>query len=594
MIVHHFTQTLIIFYYSASLSEKRRIAALISWEKRRITAEKRANATATAPPTKGGKKRAMQKQKSQPVVKRSTTDMFRSKNSTAAKAAKAAKAKGKKSVSATSMTDIRREAARLGWERRKQMLSEQSSDPGSSSSDASSEEDEAPSSATSDKKKKSSTSASGKKMYTAADRRKAAKLGWVRRHNEKKKSKVKPKVEEVEEQVMDASEIRRQAAKLGWERRKKMLAAQSESSADSSDSEDDDEGVSSADETSSSSVKGEKKLYTASDRRQAAILGWQRRNNPNAARRGSTESSFTSDDVMAIVTAAPRKEIMPIKTVVQRNWAGKQFREGTKRSRRLAEDPSESLTSEEETRKVNELVTYLRMTRGWMEFHPSSRHGSGTATYGYIPASLATYIRDGTINQSTVLQLGTLGIHYALDWDGYGGLRDMIATFGEDYSPYPTEEMMEQSRIPEWELGEDLPLREVEEAEEKKLEEAVAMKEQDMEEMICVASILANLDRDAVTKEHEEEKRAKQLKLEHAQARIKEQEENVEFIPLKEAKSPSILALKGFNDSSSDDSQCNNSQNETPPSQKQSEQSMHDGTLVISPNVKSTWNFGLC
>ena len=297
---------------------------------------------------------------------------------------------------------------------------------------------------------------------------------------------------------------------------------------------------------------------------------------------------------MAIVTAAPRKEIMPIKTVVQRNWAGKQFREGTKRSRRLAEDPSESLTSEEETRKVNELVTYLRMTRGWMEFHPSSRHGSGTATYGYIPASLATYIRDGTINQSTVLQLGTLGIHYALDWDGYGGLRDMIATFGEDYSPYPTEEMMEQSRIPEWELGEDLPLREVEEAEEKKLEEAVAMKEQDMEEMICVASILANLDRDAVTKEHEEEKRAKQLKLEHAQARIKEQEENVEFIPLKEAKSPSILALKGFNDSSSDDSQCNNSQNETPPSQKQSEQSMHDGILVISPNVKSTWNFGLC
>ena len=31
----------------------------------------------------------------------------------------------------------------------------------------------------------------------------------------------------------------------------------------------------------------------------------------------------------------------------------------------------------------------------------------------------------------------------------------MIATFGEDYSPYSMEEIMQDSRVMEWELGED-------------------------------------------------------------------------------------------------------------------------------------------
>ena len=56
------------------------------------------------------------------------------------------------------------------------------------------------------------------------------------------------------------------------------------------------------------------------------------------------------------------------------------------------------------------------LSRGWMEFHPSSRHGSGTATRGYIPSSIASFIRDGSISQGTVLDRGTAGVHYALDW----------------------------------------------------------------------------------------------------------------------------------------------------------------------------------
>ena len=174
----------------------------------------------------------------------------------------------------------------------------------------------------------------------------------------------------------------------------------------------------------------------------------------------------------------------------------KKYRQGTKRSRRLAEDSTGSF--EDEAKKVNELVTYLRGVRGWMEFHPSSRHGSGTAVYGYIPSSIASFIRDGTISQGTVLEHGILGVHYALDWDGYGGLKQMISSFGEEYSPYPTEEMM-GSKSSEWELGEDLPWREVEEAEEKlRMEEdksnSSATNNEDMTDIISVANILASLD----------------------------------------------------------------------------------------------------
>jgi hypothetical protein len=176
----------------------------------------------------------------------------------------------------------------------------------------------------------------------------------------------------------------------------------------------------------------------------------------------------------------------------------KNYREGTKRSRRLAEESTESY--DDEVRKINQLVSYLRLSRGWLEFRPSSRRGSGTATYGYIPSSIASFIRNGTISQRTVLDQGTLGVHYALDWEGYGGLKAMIATFGEDYSPYPTEEMMEQSRVTEWELGDDLPWREVLENEEKKLTMTAAREPESSaadEDVSFVAAILANLDHSA-------------------------------------------------------------------------------------------------
>ena len=559
----------------ASLSEKRRIAALISWEKRRINAEKRAltdakntsksskkkdgSSTPVTPPGGGGKKKTVHQK--QNAVK-SKTDMFRSKNAIS----KVIKAKGKKNVSTKSLTAIRSEAARLGWERRKRMLagSAESSAGSSGSGSDESSDDEGSSSQTVTKKRKYTKSS--KKVYTASARRQAAIKGWQRRNSQKDAPTERPQ---------DPSEIRRQAAKLGWERRKRMLAESSGSAAssDADASSGDDEQPSSADE-------GSKKIYTADARRQAAIRGWERRRNEMAARR-NTDSSFTSDDVMSIVTA-PK----PSAATQQPRKETKQYREGTKRSRRLALEDS-AASHEEETRKVNELVTYLRVTRGWMEFHPSSRLGSGTAVYGYIPSSLATYIRDGTINQSTVLQLGTLGIHYALDWDGYGGLRDMIATFGEDYSPYPTEEMMEQSRVPEWELGEDLPWREVEEAEEKKLNERIAAKEQETRELLDVATILANLDREAVAEEYQQEK-----------LQAKKEEES------KEDNSPSLLALKTYEssgesslaggDNDSDDEECSSSHMNHCEDKCTPTPTMNDGILIISNQLQSSWNFGLC
>jgi hypothetical protein len=162
-----------------------------------------------------------------------------------------------------------------------------------------------------------------------------------------------------------------------------------------------------------------------------------------------TGLSSTSDFATSVATGQSSVLEMAMPTMPKLTREFKNYREGTKRSRRLAEESTESY--DDEVRKINQLVSYLRLSRGWLEFRPSSRRGSGTATYGYIPSSIASFIRNGTISQRTVLDQGTLGVHYALDWEGYGGLKAMIATFGEDYSPYPTEEMMEQSRVTEWE-----------------------------------------------------------------------------------------------------------------------------------------------
>ena len=249
--------------------------------------------------------------------------------------------------------------------------------------------------------------------------------------------------------------------------------------------------------------------YSAAARRKAAKLGWEKRRNEKAHR--ATRTTSLKPPPEEDVPAPSRRRASEPSSC----RAGEpSSRRAGKRSRRLAaaKDPASAPSRDDESRRVSDLVTHLHLSRGWMEFHPSSRHGSGTATRGYIPSSIASFIRDGSISQGTVLDRGTEGVHYALDWEGSGGLKEMIDTFGENFAPYPTEGMMERSRVPEWELGDDLPCREVEEAEkrksrrgrEEKLEQvrgagAVANGEEETEDILFVASILASLEHGAVT-----------------------------------------------------------------------------------------------
>ena len=328
-------------------------------------------------------------------------------------------------------------------------------------------------------------------LTALAIRSNAAKLGWERRRGVaaadgnagstntdaspadsesafEVTSNVKKKEVNKHHTEKDAIAIRIAAAKLGWERRRNLLA------------------------TGSS-------VYTVEERRRAAIGGWEKR---KAARTGL---SSISDFATSVATVPSTVKDTALPTMPKPTKEFKNYREGTKRSRRLAEESTESY--EDEVRKINQLVSYLRVSRGWLEFRPSSRRGSGTATYGYIPSSIASFIRNGAISQRTVLDQGTLGVHYALDWEGCGGLKAMIATFGEDYSPYPTEEMMDQSCVTEWELGDDLPWRQVLEDEEKKLTVIAAREQQSSgadEDILCVAAILANLDRSAAIIECEQ------------------------------------------------------------------------------------------
>ncbi|KAL3762870.1 hypothetical protein ACHAWU_001017 [Discostella pseudostelligera] len=435
----------------APLSEKRRIAALISWQKRRkgsvikrttlksMQVYKRKSSEISAPvtpPPQPAVKRSMQKQKA--VANPTPPAAARAQPPPAKRKRSGAGSSGKVLTDAEKFSEIRREAAKLGWERRRIQL--------------------------------------------------AAAAAAVA-------AKAKPR---------SVTEIRREAAKLGWEKRKKLLAAESSmsglSTLDDSSSADEDtrSSTQAAPVDSPSGVKAStasrRKTYSASSRRKAAILGWEKRRSEKAERMSASPSPIPYDtSAFAMMLSKPHQSTKEIDNV----------RHGIKRSRRLADDSSDSY--EDEVKRIAQLVAYLRVSRGWIEFQPSSRLGSGTAIQGFIPSSIATFIRNGTISQRTVLEHGTLGVHYALDWDGYGGLKDMLATFGEDYAPYPTEEMLEQSRVTEWELGEDLPWKEWAESEEEKLvlratekQESIALatnRVDDMEEMMHVAKLLANLDR---------------------------------------------------------------------------------------------------
>ena len=156
-------------------------------------------------------------------------------------------------------------------------------------------------------------------------------------------------------------------------------------------------------------------------RRNAAKLGCERRRNQFASVPMSNIKKNSKKITLSISRSAVRSRTAS-KPPPQR---------GSKRSRRLAGESAGS--HKEGTKKMNNLIAYLRVTRSWMEFRVSTRHGSGIATYGYFPSSIASFIRSGTISQRTVLDHGKLGVHYALDWDGCGGLKEMIDTFGEVY-----------------------------------------------------------------------------------------------------------------------------------------------------------------
>lgn len=610
---------------NASLSEKRRMAALISWEKRRKSSAKRAAKEAkeasskrkasavgvvpiTPPKNKERKKAALERQKQKQLYRElyAPPPSKKHKVNAGSKGGRGSKSKEQENDPTERKVytaDDRAAAAKLGWERRAQ--------------------------------KKQPKHQKQQEQPSATDiRRQAAKLGWEKRRNEQEARRNE------QEAQMSASDIRRKAAKLGWERRnKKLMAESSGSSAYASDESSGDERSISAESSVDSSSTAEKKktsvaasrkVYTASARRQAAILGWEKRRNEKAARRASATSYDEGTTSIALLQPPKLAPLMTTTTETSSTTSSrppKNYRQGTKRSRRLADESTDSY--EDEARKVNELVTYLRMTRGWMEFHPSSRHGSGTATYGYIPSGIASFIRSGAISQRTVLDHGTLGVHYALDWDGYGGLKDMINTFGEDYSPYPTEEMMELSKLTEWELGEDLPWREVEAAEEQeRLKEEgdnkgkftdVKVDQESgttanaeyvgMEDITFFANILASLDGSATVPAVEDIGSASKESVMATKFKGR-RASNDRVVP-----SPSILALRGY-ESSSDDDDDNESDtkennqtaatggNISPMSTLADacEVSKHQHHQHYKPSVSgkhphrdfSHWNFGIC
>lgn len=413
---------------ATTLSEKRRFAAKISWLKRR-SGGGAVNASTSHATAAGGAKRKSSSAAAAVSPDKRISRVQNKHPSASAPAATLPPSKRRKAEAPTAV-EIRRNAAILGWERRKRILAASDDNAGSSNADDVSSAD-------------SETSVDNASNIT--------------------------KMAAMKKRKMNALAIRRDAAKRGWERRRALLAAEA-----SDDDSSDEETLSSDEGGPKKTASTSRKVYTASDRAKAARLGWEKR-KALLAGLPFDESAFTLT-MPSMPDMSPEIKNPP---------------EGTKRSRRLAET-----TYEDEAKKINQLVTYLKMSRGWMEFRPSSRRGNGTATYGYIPSSIASFIRDGTLSKRTVLNHGTLGVHYALDWDDYGGLKAMIANFGEDYSPPPTEEMMEHANITadEWELGEDLPWKEINEAVEK--EQAARKRELDAidEDILLVASILANLD----------------------------------------------------------------------------------------------------
>lgn len=499
--------------------EKKRMAALIGWEKRRQQertgrpakkmklASSQSVTAAASMHSSGRRTRAVSK-----------TDTDGSTSSSEEDSSEEDRADTESEVEEPVKKPLSRsEAARLGWARRKKMLSAQSAEE-ESSSDEDEEEDEE----------------TTKKPLSRAE---AARLGWERR----KKKLAEAKALAAEEQETAAPLGRREAAKLGWERRKKLAKTEKQSTA------------------ASRKKASRAKSYGAAARARAAKQGWERRklilagvdpasitqandDEPqpekihDAKGRAKAGTRNARGNIRASRSGSPTLDTSTDESQPSINdkkkgpaWLKSKPREGAKRSRRLAQDCD---SHEESVRKMNELVSFLKGNRGWMEFHPSSRHGSGTATYGYIPSSIASFIRGGTVSKSVVLERGTLGVHYALDYEGYGGLKEMIDSFGLEYSPFPSDEMFEVSRevlgnrnamqVSAWDLGEDLPWQEVERAEEKRIEDfrnKVDLEKRSnetssgSEDLLFVANILASLNHDATDDTRQQD--VKNQKLDH-------------------------------------------------------------------------------
>lgn len=219
--------------------------------------------------------------------------------------------------------------------------------------------------------------------------------------------------------------------------------------------------------------------YNADARRQAALAGWEKRRLAKLrkqTKRASSASSLNDIPSEHIKVAKKRKKekasSQDFSTIdgirAGRSSLSRSKTSGTMQQRRSTRASTRSSQEVNEPKgDIRAIATYLRVSRHWMEFHPSSRYGNGTATYAFIPASIAVFIRNGTIPQKhIVLKHGTIGVHFALDYEGIGGLRAMVEKYGEDYAPYPTDEMLECAkneqdkrllRVSEWDLGEDMP-----------------------------------------------------------------------------------------------------------------------------------------
>ena len=562
----------------SNLSDKRRMAALISWEKRRKAAEKASKGSGGAAAAKG---------RSGPAV---------ASKGRGRKAAPAPPAKRRK---ADNKPLSRSDAARAGWERRKRELAAQE------------QAREVRRQAAKEGWAKRKGQRKPKQSKTAKDvRREAAKRGWARRKSE---LAAKPPGRSGAKPLS-----RSEAARVGWERRKAQLAAAGldSSSSEEEASESEEESEEEEDRAPTKKTAGAKRVYTANMRAEAARRGWERKKREaaarEAARRGSGYASSASSGRSRKSASTSRSTATassePKKEANVKYHGQKYYREGAKRSSRLAEETSTDVY--EEMKKVNELVTRLR-ERGWMEFHPSSRLGSGTATYGYIPSTIASFIRSGYVSQGAVLENGELGIHYALDYEGYGGLKEMIDTFGEDFSPCLTDGMMDEKRVAEWELGEDLPWREVEEEENRKMRELVEEKavledtsvdsdesETVEDDILFVAGILASLDQDAVREEAAALKKGK----------VGAEPESA--TSTSNTSSPSMSALKDYESSEDGSDGCKSSrenkhlsyladasltrEEECKTQSKFVEE--EDDVLIIQsrPSLTSSWNFGIC